>query len=358
MWMENQIFCEDMEHIANAAFLPWKDLEDKTILVTGATGLLGFNLISALSYVSLHRNIPMQILALVRDEERAAERFHEVLAAGAPLSFLHGDLMHLPVITASVDYIVHGASPTASRYFVERPVETICENLTGAMNLLAFARIQGCKSFLFLSSMEVYGALHRREKVDEGHESFVNTMSPRSSYPEAKRMIEALCCAYASEYAVPAKVIRLTQTFGAGVYHGDSRVFAQFMQSALRGEDIVLKTQGGTERSYLYTADAVTAILTVLLCGSNGEAYNAANEDAYCSIREMAECVANLSCVREKYGDAVHVVIRADDKSASVYPPELYMNLDTKKIQMLGWQPRWGLKDMFERMIGTLPNIE
>ena len=358
MWIENAVFHEDMEHIANASFLPWEELQGKTILLTGGTGLLGFNLISALSYVALTRGVSVRILALVRDEKKAATRFQEILREGASLSFIRGDLMNIPPIGETVDYIVHGASPTASRYFAEHPVETICENLTGAMTLLELAREKQCRSFLFLSSMEVYGALHRREKVDEGHESFVNTMSPRNSYPEAKRMIEALCCAYASEYAVPAKVIRLTQTFGAGVYHGDSRVFAQFMQSALRGEDIVLKTQGGTERSYLYTADAVTAILTVLLCGSNGEAYNAANEDAYCSIREMAECVANLPCVREKYGDAVHVVIRADEKSASVYPPELYMNLDTKKIQILGWQPRWGLKDMFERMIGTLQKLE
>ena len=354
MWIENDVFHEDMEHIANASFLPWRDLEGKTILVTGGTGLLGLNLISALSYIALERGIAMRILALVRDEKKAATRFQELLREGAPLFFIHGDLMNIPTIGESIDYIVHGASPTASRYFAEHPVETIRENLTGAISLLELAREKQCRSILFLSSMEVYGALRRREKVDEGHESFVNTMSPRNSYPEAKRLIEALCCAYASEYAVPAKVIRLTQTFGAGVYRDDNRVFAQFMRSALRGENIVLKTQGNTEHSYLYTADAVTAILAVLLCGDAGEAYNAANEDTYCSIREMAECVANLPCIREQYGDAVQVVIRADEKSAALYPPELYMNLDTRKLQTLGWQPRWGLKAMFERMIRAL----
>jgi len=354
MWIENTVFHEDMEHIANVPFLPWRELQGKTILVTGGTGLLGFNLISALSYVALHRGIAMRILALVRDEKKVASRFQKLLTEGAPLSFVYGDLMNIPPIGVPVDYVVHGASPTASHYFAEYPVETIYENLTGAMTLLNLAREKQCQSFVFLSSMEVYGALRRREKVEEGHESFVNTMSPRNSYPEAKRLIEALCCAYASEYAVPAKVIRLTQTFGAGVYRDDNRVFAQFMRSALRGENIVLKTQGNTEHSYLYTADAVTAILAVLLCGSTGEAYNAANEDAYCSIREMGECVANLPCIREQYGDAVQVVVRADEKSAALYPPELYMNLDTRKLQTLGWQPRWGLKAMFERMIRAL----
>ncbi|WP_199821061.1 NAD-dependent epimerase/dehydratase family protein [Selenomonas massiliensis] len=351
MWIENDIFREDMEYIANASFLPWGDLKGKTVLITGGTGLLGFNLISALSYAALYRAIPLRILALIRNEERAKGRFCELLAAGAPLSFLCGDLMHIPVIGEKVDYIIHGASPTASRYFAEHPVETIRENLTGSISLLEFARKKRIQSFLFLSSMEVYGALHRREKVEEAHESFVDTMQPRNSYPEVKRMVEALCCAYAAEYGVPAKVIRLTQTFGAGVPRNDNRVFAQLMRSALRGEDLVLKTKGGTEHSYLYTADAVTAMLSVLLCGKNGEAYNAANEDSYCSIREMAECVANLPVVLEKYGSPVGVVIREDEKSASVYPPELYMNLDTKKIRQLGWQPCRDLKDMYERMI-------
>ena len=353
MWIVIDVFREDMEYIADVPFLPWEDMRGKTVLITGGTGLLGFNLISALSYAALYREIPLRILALIRDEERAKARFRELLDVGAPIFFLHGDLMDIPSIEENVDYIIHGASPTASRYFAEHPVETIRENLTGAVSLLEMACEKQIQAFLFLSSMEVYGALHRREKVNEMHESFVNTMQPRSSYPEVKRMIESLCCSYAAEYGVPAKVIRLTQTFGAGVHQNENRVFAQFMRSALSGEDIVLKTKGGTEHSYLYTADAVTAILSVLLCGKNGEAYNAANEVAYCSIREMAECVAHLPIVQEKYGSPVGVVIREDEKSAAVYPPELYMNLDTKKIQTLGWQPRWGLQDMFERMMGS-----
>ena len=353
MWIENDVFREDMEYIADVPFLLWEDMRGKTVLITGGTGLLGFNLISALSYAALHREIPLRILALIRDEERAKARFRELLAAGAPLSFLHGDLTNIPRIEENIDYVIHGASPTASCYFAEHPVETIRENLTGAISLLEMAREKQIQSFLFLSSMEVYGALHSREKVDELHESFVNTMQPRSSYPEVKRMIESLCCSYAAEYGVPAKVIRLTQTFGAGVHQNENRVFAQFMRSALRGEDIVLKTKGGTEHSYLYTADAVTAILSVLLCGKNGEAYNAANEAAYCSIREMAECVAHLPIVQEKCGSPVGVVIREDEKSASVYPPELYMNLDTSKLYGLGWKYSVSLEAMFERMIAT-----
>ena len=202
--------------------------------------------------------------------------------------------------------------------------------------------------------MEVYGGIHYREKINEQHASFVDTMVPRSSYPEVKRMVESLCACYADEYGVPAKSIRLTQTFGAGIRKSDNRVFAQFVHAAMNHEDIVMFTQGGTERSYLYTADAVSAILTVLLKGNAGEAYNSANEQAYCSIKEMAETVADLDIIKEKYGGPVSVVIDESKNDGKTYPPELYMNLDTTKIQKLGWKARIGLEDMFTRMILTM----
>lgn len=351
MWIENKIFQEDMKVITDASYIPWAKLRNKTIFVTGATGLIGFNLISALAYAYLYKNIPLKILALVRNQEKAENRFHEILEAGAPLKFIVGDLDHIPEIDEPVDYIIHGGSPTASKYFAEHPVETITANLHGALQLLELAKRNQSEGFLFLSSMEVYGGIHRHEKVDEHHESFIDTMVPRSSYPEVKRMVESLCACYAEEYYVPAKVIRLTQTFGAGVRKEDNRVFAQFARSAINHEDIVMFTRGGTERMYLYTADAVTAILTVLLRGKDGEAYNAANEQAYCSIREMAETVANLPIIRNQFNGPVSVVIDESKNNMKIYPPELYMNLDTSKLKALGWRATRDLKDMFTRMI-------
>lgn len=345
MWLENPVFRDDMEYIAGVDFVPWEKLRGRTLFITGATGLIGFNLISALAYMNRKRNLPLKILALVRDEGKARERFAEVLAEGAPLQFVVGDLEHIPAVPDGIDYIIHGGSPTASRYFAEHPVETIRMNLAGATTLLEMAREKQVESFLFLSSMEVYGSLHREEKVDEDHESFVNTMNPRSSYPEAKRMIEAMCASYAAEYNVPVKVIRLTQTFGAGVRKADNRVYAQFMRSALAGEDIVLLTQGGTRRSYLYTADAVTAILAVLLKGKNGEAYNAANEETYCSIREMANFVSSMENVK--------VLVSESSESNKLYPTELYMNLQVDKLQKIGWRSTRNLLEMFKRMIST-----
>jgi nucleoside-diphosphate-sugar epimerase len=194
--------------------------------------------------------------------------------------------------------------------------------------------------------MEVYGAPETDDKIFESSGTDLDTMSVRSSYPESKRMCESLCASYASQYGVPAKVLRLTQTFGPGVRYDDGRVFAEFARCAIEKRDIVLHTKGETCRSYLYTADAASAILTVLAFGAVGEAYNAANEATYCSIYEMAQMVAN-ECAS---GD-ITVRIELEDTSKFGYAPVLHMNLDTFKLRSLGWEAAVGLKDQFDRMI-------
>lgn len=354
MWIENKFFHQDLEYILHCNYIPWDRFKGKTILITGATGLLGFNIVSALSYVSLKKNIQLKVLALVRNKVKAKERFASALSDGAPIYFITGDLDHIPPINEHIDFIIHGGSPTASRYFVEYPVKTIMTNLHSAISLLNLAKEKRVEGFLFLSSMEVYGGIHLHEKIRENHHCFINTMVPRSSYPEVKRMVESLCACYAKEFHVPAKTIRLTQTFGIGVRENDNRVFAQFARSAMAHKDIILFTKGGTEHSYLYTGDAVTATITILLLGNAGEAYNAANEQTYCSIKELAEMIANLTIIKEKFAGPVRVIIDESRNKEHIYPPELYMDLDTRKLQSLGWSAKYGLEDMLVRMIETM----
>ena len=220
----------------------------------------------------------------------------------------------------------------------------------GTVNMLEFARANNAKGFVYLSSMEVYGTPSTDEKIDEKHSTNLDTMSVRTCYPESKRMCESLCASYASEYGVPAMVVRLTQTFGPGVEYNDGRVFAEFARCAIEGRNIILNTKGETKRNYLYTEDAADAIFTVLANGTAGEAYNAANEDTYCSIYEMA-CLVAEECA----GGRIEVEIRERPDAAKLgYAPTLHMNLDTSKLRSLGWQPVTGLADMYRNMIESI----
>ena len=341
----NRIFSEDMAQIAASPSIDWEKLTGRTIFITGATGLIGRTLVNALLYVNDEKHFNLRILALVRDEEKATAIF----GRPAALEYVVGTIEELPDISAPIDYVIHGASPTASRFFTEYPAETIRAGTIGTMNVLELARKKNVKSFVYLSSMEVYGAPQTDALIPETQGTTVDTMAVRSCYPEAKRISEALCAAYASEYGVPAAVIRLAQTFGPGIAADENRVFAEFARCAMAGKDIVLQTSGASRHCYLYTADAAVAILTVLLCGTPGEAYNAANPETYCSIAEMAKTVAENLAV-----SSIAVRFPPEGEHDKKYPPTHRLNLDVSKIEKLGWKPTRGLVDMYRRMMAEM----
>lgn len=319
----------DCIYICQSNFIPWDKLKGKTILVTGGTGIIGGTLIDALFYTDQYRKLDITILVLVRDESKARERFDKYLTNNYNLQIINGTVEQLPVIDVHVDYIVHAASQTNSLLFTKNPVETILTGVLGTLNLLELARVNKSSGFVFLSSMEVYGNTHRGHKIKEIDECSLHPENVRCSYPSSKILSENLCIAYFKEYEVPASIIRLAQTFGPGVRQDDSRIFAEIGRCIRDKKDIVLHTNGKTERSYLYTADAVTAIFTVLLKGKPGEIYNAADERTYCSISEMAQKIAKNYGVRVQYN--------IDKNNKNSYRDQLYVDLSTDKLRMLGW---------------------
>lgn len=337
----NSILKEDIERIISRNDVDFRVFSGKTVLVTGATGLIGFNLVCALLAANEALEKPVHVAAMVRSREKAERMYGE----RENLEFVVQDVTSPVRYDGAVDYIVHAASPTSSKAFIEEPVEVINTAVLGTMNVLAFAKEKHVASMVYLSTMEVYGTPDTEEKIAETHGTNLDVMKVRSSYPESKRMCECLCASYAAEYGVPVKVMRLTQTFGPGVRYDDGRVFAEFVRCAIERRNIVLRTEGRTKRNYLYTADAVAAILVVLTRGAHGEAYNAANEEIFCSIREFAEVVC-----RECGEGQIEVEVRVEDGSKYGYAPTLFMNLDTGKLRELGWRACYPLGEMVRRL--------
>jgi nucleoside-diphosphate-sugar epimerase len=309
-----------------------------TYIITGATGLIGGALVDY-----LRKDENNKLILPVRNVLKAEEMFGKT----AQIVYIEHDFStsNQLNIDENIDYIVHAACPTASKYMTECPVETIETIINGTRTMLQVAKKLKVKGMVFLSSMEVYGIVPcDNGNIDESVQGYVPILSTRSSYPVAKRMAETLCHSYAKEYSVPVAIARLTQTFGPGVdISHDMRVFAQFAKCACEGRDIVLKTEGRTKRMYLHTYDAVNAIILLLTKGVWGEAYNVANQDTYCSIREMADFV------RARFCPSINVVIRKNDDN--YYLPEMYLPLLTDKIENLGWRPRYGLSEMFSAII-------
>lgn len=343
---EHPILEEDFLRTAADSVIPWERLNGCTLLVTGATGLIGSLLVKTLLYRIDRFDTEMTVIAQVRSQAKAEKIFAgQKQFWGNRLVFLESDVTVPYEADFNVDYIVHAASSTASRDFVEKPVEVIRTTLEGTRNILELAKRSRSKSALYLSSMEVYGKLSH-ELVTEKDSGRLDPMAIRSSYPQSKRMAEAMCAAYAAQYGVHVSTARLTQTFGAGVRPDDSRVFAQFARSAMQKKDIILYTTGQTKRDYLYTADAVRGLLSILLLGKSGEAYNISNPESYITIYDMASLCRNFG--------AGEVRCELNEQEARKYNEELHIRLDNSKLNALNNFKRVSLEEMFRRMITVL----
>lgn len=344
----NSILQEDIETIAANRMVIWEQFAGKTVLITGASGLIGRQLVMSLLLAGERFHFPVKVIALVHSMNRAKRVFHELLSC-RNLSFIEQDITGKIQVDGSVDYIIHGAGVTDSRFFVANPVETIESGVRGCSNVLAFAREKKIQSGVYLSTMEVYGVNNEKDRLSEEDYGYMDPVQVRSSYPESKRMCECLCRAYAEEYHVPFKIARLTQTFGAGVERKDRRVFAQFAGAVMEQRDIVLFSKGETVRNYLYTSDAVTGILLLLLKGETGQAYNLANEDTQISIYDMAQML-----VREYGNGRMGVRVELEDAKKHGFNPTAKTCIACGKIKELGWEAAVDLRQAYDRMIRSM----
>lgn len=341
-----QVLRADLHDIISDINIRWSELQDSTLLVTGATGLVGGALVRALSSANAKYNLNMRLIAQGRNKEKG-----EALAQECGAEFFSGDIRNpsaLAGITGQINYIIHCAAITKSADMVEKPVDVITTAVDGTRNMLEMARKWHCVSFVYISSMEIYGqtALAEMRESDLG---YLDLSAPRSSYPESKRLCELLCVANAVQYGTPVKIARLALTFGAGTPNDkiDTRVASQFARKALAGEDIELHTEGNSVTNCCYISDAVRGLLTVLLKGVNGEAYNIANPATSMTIRKMAELVANEVC-----GGKIKVVVnKPDDLQKRGYAPDVGFTLNVDKLKALGWKPKFGIVEMYRRML-------
>ena len=310
------------------------------IILTGATGLIGSALVKRLSVDGV------SLICPVRNIDKARSMFEEDVVN--KVNWVETSLeVYLAQLKDSFNYIIHCASPTASKYFVEKPVETMLFNTGTTTSLLEYCRNHKVKGMVYLSSLESYGTvLDDNKAISEDFQGYVDPMETRSSYNMAKRMCESLCHAYAKEYDIPVKVVRLTQTISPYINDNDMRVFAQFARHAANGEDIELHTEGTAARQYIYIDDAVEAILYVLCKGKAGEAYNAARDDSYISVRDMAKFV------QTNFNPTGNVVIHKRDDMG--YAPTTKLKLDTAKLRGLGWEAKYSLYEMFNDLICCL----
>ena len=244
-----------------------------------------------------------------------------------------------------VDYIIHAASPASPKIMKEKPVDTIMANTIGTFNTLKFARKNNVKSYLYISSREVYGEPYEwQEKFDENTYGFIDPLLPRSCYPEGKRAAETMCMSFKEQYGLNVKIARPAHTYGPGMSIYDGRVQADFLKNVVNNENIVMKSTGEAVRTYTYIRDVISAIFLVLL-DSDDVVYNMADERAKITIKGLAEMLVNLYPER-----SLKVVMDIDEEQKGCAPFKLGI-IDSSKIRKLGWKPSLSIEEGFRRTV-------
>ncbi len=316
-------------------------LKGAKVLITGATGLIGSCLVDVLLLLNAARGMAIEIHAAGRSEPGMRARFG-ASADDPRFHYVTYDATKPLALDFEADYVVHAATSAHPLAYATDPVGILQANVVGTMNLLEALRGWGHGRFLLLSTGEIYGENPTLpEGFSEVDTGTIDTMKPRACYPEGKRAAETLCASYAAQYGVNAVVARLCHVYGPTFTPSNSRADAQFLRNALNGQDIVMKSTGSQVRSWCYVADAVSALMTLLVRGEAGQAYNVANRHAVASIREYAQTLADIAGV----------------KLVFELPPELEKAGYTKisravlnpaKLEGLGWKPRYGLREGLE----------
>ena len=341
--LESEIILRDMEDIYGRD-IGWEPLKGKTMLVTGASGMLASYLVYYLIYLNEKHHYGIRILAQVRNREKAGRVFGIYLKKEY-FRVVEEDICRPVSVPEKADYIIHAASLASPKYYEAMPLEVSLPNAIGTYYLLDYAARVGCKGFLYFSSGDVYGKLEAGMDVTEDTFGGLDPLAAHSCYGESKRMGETWCGSFAREKDVPAKIARIAHTYGPTMdIEGDPRVFADFMRNVFKGEDIVMHSDGRARRPFCYAADAAAAFLIILLYGNSGEAYNVCNEDEFLSVAQLA---GQLAALRE---DLRLKVVRQGRKSGEDYL-ENKINKSNKtvsgKLKRLGWEAHYTVRQGF-----------
>ena len=342
------LYREEIELVAQLDF-PWEQLHKHTILITGATGMIGSFLTDVIMYKNRTTDLKCKIFAITRNQRFANERFSDYIGDSLFYFFPHDVNRPLSeIVVNQVDYLIHLASNTHPIQYALEPISTIETNIIGTSNLLKFATNNQVSRVVFASSVEIYGENQgNTELFSENDCGYINCNTPRAGYPEAKRCGEALCQAYIAQRGADIVIPRLTRTFGPTMKMDDSKAVSQFIKCALKKKNIVLKSEGKQYYSFMYVPDSVSGLLTAFFYGKKGEAYNIAEENHDCTLKEIAAIIADIAGTEIEYQ-------LPNTVEASGYSKATKARLNGHKLMALGWKPYFDLRSGLERTIRIL----
>lgn len=349
--LNNKLYLKDVRIVAEMTF-DWNRLKASSIMISGATGMIGSFLIDVIMYRNAYADQDCTVYALGRSEIKASDRFGTYMSH-PNFKFIECDILNMDSIqvNGNIDYIFHFASNTHPIAYATDPIGTVTANIIGTKNLLDLAKNHKTKRFVFASTVEVYGENKGDcEKFTEDYCGYINCNTLRAGYPESKRAGEALCQAYIKQYEMDIVIPRFSRTYGPTMLMNDSKAISQFIKKGVAREDIVLKSDGKQLYSYSYVADAVSGVLKCLFDGVCGEAYNIADENSDISLKDLAQIIADFT--------GKNVVFELPDETENTgYGKATKAIMDSNKLKKLGWTSSYNIIKGVKRTIEILREV-
>ena len=346
MQARHPVVTRDLEQIIGAQ-VPWERLRGKTILISGASGVLPAYMVETLLFLNERiSGFNVRVLGLVRNHGRATARF-AAYSGREDLSLVVGDVSQALPPGLGADIVIHAASQASPIYYDTDPVGTLAANVLGTHHLLELSRVSGAEAFLYFSSGEVYGEVDAANvPTTESDYGYLDPTRVRSCYGESKRLGETMCVAYHHQHGVPATIARPYHTYGPGIRLADGRVFADFVGDIVARRPLVMKSDGSATRAFCYLSDATVAFFQVLLAGESGVSYNVGNDEAELSILALAQVLG------DEFG--LDVVEQARETAGEYVPSTITRSApDVTRLRRLGWKPTVPVREGFRRTIAT-----
>lgn len=285
---------DDLDEVVANVGAKWDELRDADVLVTGGTGFFGVWLVSSLLQADRKLGLGLRVHLAARKPQEFFNRVPEFRDA-PQVRLVSGDTRTLSLAPGTkITHVIHAATAASASLNDSDPVEMAHVAAEGTRHILTLARESGARRVLFTSSGAVYGKL--APEITHASEDRMGVLDPlltRNAYGEAKRLAELYCSAHCEKFGTPVVVARCFAFVGPFLPLGAHFAIGNFMLNALRGQPIIVQSDGSPIRSYLYASDLAYWLLSLLVSGVPGRAYNVGSEYEI-SVGDLAKLIGRL----------------------------------------------------------------
>jgi nucleoside-diphosphate-sugar epimerase len=287
---------EDLEHIFHNTQDIWESFRGKSIFLTGGTGFFGKWILESFIYANEKLNLNARLTTLTRNPESFLVEFPSYNQYINSVKFVKGDILNFDFnLEDKFQYIIHAATAASESLNKGNPLIMLDTITIGTRRLLDFAITQPIESFLFVSSGAIYG----KQPFDVSHinesQGFrIDINNPNSAYAEGKRIAELYCSTYFEKLGLPVKIARCFAFVGPYLPLDTHFAIGNFINNVLKKEDIIIKGDGSTIRSYMYASDLMVWLWRILILGKSNSPYNVGSDESI-SIKSLAEKIKVVS---------------------------------------------------------------